>query len=149
MPKTIYTENLDQLFDLPPSNIDLSDIEYGEPCSAGGVTMTSWKKGHGKGRKLSQQEIDCLQKGYRKWQTKWYEENPNYKDKWKKYERIGRDGQKPFARKQAAKNNTTTLTCPHCGKETNIGNAKRWHFDNCGRKRSFSRDEYGRFDKNL
>jgi len=39
MPKTIYTENLDQLFDLPPSNIDLSDIEYGDPVGS------SWNKG--------------------------------------------------------------------------------------------------------
>jgi len=23
------------------------------------------------------------------------------------------------------------LKCPHCGKETNDGNARRWHFDNC------------------
>ena len=23
------------------------------------------------------------------------------------------------------------LTCPHCGKVANIGNAKRWHFGNC------------------
>lgn len=25
------------------------------------------------------------------------------------------------------------LICPHCGKESNEGNAKRWHFDNCRR----------------
>jgi len=30
-----------------------------------------------------------------------------------------------------AKNNYTNLTCPHCGKVSNVGNAKRWHFDNC------------------
>lgn len=24
-----------------------------------------------------------------------------------------------------------TLTCPKCGKEGNVGNMKRWHFDNC------------------
>ena len=26
------------------------------------------------------------------------------------------------------------LTCYHCGKQTNEGNAKRWHFDNCKEK---------------
>jgi hypothetical protein len=26
------------------------------------------------------------------------------------------------------------LTCYHCGKQTNEGNAKRWHFDNCKMK---------------
>lgn len=29
-----------------------------------------------------------------------------------------------------------TLRCPHCGKESNIANAHRWHFDNCKRKDS-------------
>lgn len=29
---------------------------------------------------------------------------------------------------------TIMLTCPHCGKTTNTGNAKRWHFDNCKAK---------------
>lgn len=27
-----------------------------------------------------------------------------------------------------------TLTCPHCGKVSNIANAHRWHFDNCKSK---------------
>ena len=38
------------------------------------------------------------------------------------------------ARSKGGKKNKAILqrvTCPHCGKETNIGNAKRWHFDNC------------------
>lgn len=26
------------------------------------------------------------------------------------------------------------LICPHCGISSSMGNAKRWHFDNCGRK---------------
>jgi hypothetical protein len=26
------------------------------------------------------------------------------------------------------------IACPHCGKEGNIGNMKRWHFDNCKQK---------------
>ena len=29
-----------------------------------------------------------------------------------------------------------TLKCPHCGKESNIANAHRWHFDNCKHKDS-------------
>ena len=29
------------------------------------------------------------------------------------------------------RNNSSVVVCPHCGKSTNIGNAKRWHFDNC------------------
>lgn len=27
--------------------------------------------------------------------------------------------------------NKTELTCPHCNKVGNLGNMKRWHFDNC------------------
>lgn len=27
-----------------------------------------------------------------------------------------------------------TIKCPHCGKESNIANAHRWHLDNCKRK---------------
>jgi hypothetical protein len=29
------------------------------------------------------------------------------------------------------KSNETFLSCPHCNKSNNIGNSKRWHFDNC------------------
>ena len=29
------------------------------------------------------------------------------------------------------KNNSTKITCPHCGKEGQLTNMKRWHFDNC------------------
>lgn len=29
------------------------------------------------------------------------------------------------------KSNVTLLKCPHCNKTNNIGNSKRWHFENC------------------
>lgn len=32
------------------------------------------------------------------------------------------NGTNPWAKK---------IKCPHCGKESNIGNIKRWHFNNC------------------
>ena len=41
--------------------------------------------------------------------------------------------------------NKTILTCPHCSKTGNVGNMKRWHFDNCGNKREILKDEKGRF----
>jgi hypothetical protein len=28
----------------------------------------------------------------------------------------------------------TNMTCPHCNKTTNVGNAKRWHFNKCKEK---------------
>jgi group I intron endonuclease len=30
--------------------------------------------------------------------------------------------------------NSRKATCPHCGMITSLGNAKRWHFDNCKKK---------------
>lgn len=33
-----------------------------------------------------------------------------------------------------SKNNTTILTCPHCHKNGNVPNMKRWHFSNCKSK---------------
>lgn len=32
--------------------------------------------------------------------------------------------------------NNTYLVCPHCGKSNNIGNSKRWHFDNCKKRKN-------------
>jgi hypothetical protein len=37
----------------------------------------------------------------------------------------------PKARKASAKNMTSIVTCPHCGKTCNKMNAIRYHFDNC------------------
>lgn len=34
--------------------------------------------------------------------------------------------------------NATILSCPHCGKLANVGLAKRWHFDNCKFRTSYS-----------
>jgi hypothetical protein len=34
---------------------------------------------------------------------------------------------------RAKVNNSTILKCPKCGMENNVGNSKRWHFDNCKR----------------
>jgi hypothetical protein len=28
-------------------------------------------------------------------------------------------------------NNSTKILCPHCGKEGQLTNMKRWHFDKC------------------
>ena len=38
-----------------------------------------------------------------------------------------------ITRANSLKNRTVfeNVVCPHCGKESNLGNAKRWHFDNC------------------
>ena len=38
------------------------------------------------------------------------------------------------ARFRAIERNRTMLQCPHCNKTNNVGNSKRWHFDNCKSK---------------
>lgn len=38
------------------------------------------------------------------------------------------------ARQGALVRNYTLIKCPHCNKENNVGNHKRWHGDNCGKK---------------
>ena len=93
------------------------------------LTPTAWKPGYepwNKGLKC-----DYLSDNKKKWWDDWKKENPNYKDNWKKYEKKGYAGTAQAAKKTAAKNNTTILECPHCDKRGNIGNMKRWHFDNC------------------
>jgi len=44
------------------------------------------------------------------------------------------------ARQSALKRNYTIIKCPHCNKEANVGNYKRWHGDNCG-KTTFHSEE--------
>ena len=43
-----------------------------------------------------------------------------------------------YGNPDAAKHMNKKIKCPHCEKETNLGNAKRWHFDKCrSREKSF------------
>ena len=42
-------------------------------------------------------------------------------------------GGKVAGKIRAKVNNSNILKCPKCGMENNVGNSKRWHFDNCKR----------------
>lgn len=99
----------------------------------GGKTSTSWKKNHepwSKGKKL-----DYASRNKKIYWENWRKENPSYKEKWKKYEKKGFSEEEKLKRKErTTKRNKTNIKCPHCGKLGNIGNMKRWHFDNCKRK---------------
>lgn len=53
------------------------------------------------------------------------EENPNFGSK--------RTNEQKKRIKESI-NKIENLKCPHCGKEGNPGNMKRWHFDNCGKQ---------------
>ena len=55
-----------------------------------------------------------------------------------RHEELGhvKGGKKYELKGPARIDNTSSLnkiiqTCPHCGKEGNLGNMKRWHFDKC------------------
>ena len=60
---------------------------------------------------------------------KWFKLNPNHKDKWKKYIPKGKENW--IIIDNITKVNSTIIKCPHCCKEGNVGNMKRWHFDKC------------------
>lgn len=76
----------------------------------------------------------------------WEEWHKNNTKKEQIYNRKGYGKQERKERsKRAAERNSTTLECPHCGKTGNVGNMKRWHFDNCGEARKFNKDAKGRF----
>lgn len=96
-------------------------------CGTGGVNNGSFKKGClciNKGKK-----IPVLSEIKKKYWEEWKLKNPNYKDKWKKYIPKGKENW--LRADNTTPLNMTLLECPHCKKISNVGNAKRWHFDKC------------------
>lgn len=100
-------------------------------------TSTTWTEGHvpWNAGKSGVQDLTNLQKGRAKYQEEWHKHNVKkiYVGHWSP----------PV--NHVATLNKKLLTCPHCGKESNAGNAKRWHFDNCGKKREWKRSVDGKF----
>jgi group I intron endonuclease len=98
----------------------------------GGVTSTSFKKGQlpwNTGKKAP-----LISKARKEYWIKWREEHPNYKDKWKKRTRATPERLKEVSEiysKKVTELNKVKVKCPHCSKTGNVGNMKRWHFDNC------------------
>ena len=66
-----------------------------------------------------------------KYWEEWREQNPDYKSKWKVNNRV-RKGYNLNSAKNIKEMNMEKVSCPHCGKQGNVGNMKRWHFENCG-----------------
>lgn len=101
----------------------------------GRITSTSWKKDQvpsNKGKKMP--SVSEARKLYWK---KWKEENPEYKSKWKvnNYKKKGYSDEERERRKfLAISRNSKQSICPHCNKEGQHTNMKRWHFDNCKHK---------------
>lgn len=99
----------------------------------GGKTSTSFRKGCipvNKGKKMP-----TVSKAKKEYWEQWRKENPNYKDKWKKPQRISEERRKELSQiysNKMSNQNKVELECPHCKmKGKGIANMKRWHFDNC------------------
>ena len=105
-------------------------IENIELKGWGGRTPTTWEKGNTPWNKGK----DCpyLSESKKLYWKEWKEKNPDHKEKWKKYEKVGFNSE---ARSERAKDrNKLKATCPHCGKVGQMVNMKRWHFENCRHK---------------
>ena len=97
----------------------------------GGVTPTTWERGNvpwNKGKT-----------GVQPW-TKEQKDAQSHRAK-EMHKRLGHvEGGKPYEKKGHARIDNTSelnkqiLECPHCHKTGNLGNMKRWHFDNCAVK---------------
>lgn len=103
----------------------------------GGVTSGSWKPGHistNKGKKFP-----IISKKRKEYWELWKQENPNYKDQWKKYEKIGvSEESREYYKTTTISRNKIKAICPYCDKEGQMVNMKRWHFEKCRYKNSKS-----------
>lgn len=98
-----------------------------EENGIGGITTTCFKKGDvpfNKGKKMP-----IISQKRKEYWDQWRKDNPDYKSKWKKYIKKGKENW--IRADNTSKLNATLLQCPYCGVECNVGNAKRWHFDKC------------------
>ncbi len=50
------------------------------------------------------------------------------------------ENQRNSAKITATIRNSTIIECPKCGKSANLGNYKRWHGENCGKKTHHSKE---------
>jgi group I intron endonuclease len=100
----------------------------------GGITSTSFKPGHS-GAKISSEGLLKLSAAKIAYWKQWRIENPNYKDNWKTYEKIGwTDAERNNRSERISHINKKLKRCEHCSKESNLGNYNRWHGENCKNK---------------
>ena len=100
-----------------------------EENGIGGVNSGSFKKGNKPWN--AGKTCENISKYRKEYWIKWRLDNPNYKDNWKKRIKKGNSGQIRNGKVIAQRLNSTIISCPHCSKKGNVGNMKRWHFDNC------------------
>jgi hypothetical protein len=98
----------------------------------GGVTQTSFKKGNIPWNKdktgvqpWTQEQKDAQALRAKEWHKKMGHVEGGKPRVYKGHARVD----------NTSELNKTVLECPHCGKTGNVGNMKRWHYDNCRSKR--------------
>ena len=133
MSDTIYHDPIATTLGLQPIHLE-EDYSQCEPREGVG-TSTTWRKGN----------------------TPWNlgipdpAQSERMKKRWEEWHKTNKKKERVYIKKGPSRIDNTSvlnkkiLTCPHCGKEANIGNAKRWHFDNCGKKQTLLRDDNGKF----
>ena len=88
--------------------------------SIGGKKIGGWNKG---------MKFSSISEAKKEYWRKWKLENPDHLEKRKKYVKVGYDTERRST--QAKELNKRKAVCPHCNKEGQHVNMKRWHFDNC------------------
>ena len=125
MSNNIYIASLPKEY-LNPEFVPDTTIPEDAVLSAGGKTKTSFKKGHVPWNKGTSglQDLTILQKARKKYTEEWSLSNIKkpYVGTWSP----------PVD--NVSNLNKTNLTWPHCGKQGNVGNMKRWHFDKCKKR---------------
>jgi hypothetical protein len=94
-----------------------------EENGIGGVTSSSWKPGNisiNKGKKMP--ILSDMKRAY--WEE-WHKYNT------KKESVYIKKGYNSNSKKNVVEMNKAQVSCPHCEKEGQFANMKRWHFDNC------------------
>jgi hypothetical protein len=116
---------------------------YGKICDNTGVLRNKSDGGEGgvinSGCRRKWQSPVCkgmkmpiLSKKKKEYWEKWRKENPDYRKKWKTYEKVGYSIEAREKRAEGARiRNKININCPHCGKSGQLANMIRWHFDNC------------------
>jgi hypothetical protein len=102
-----------------------------EERGQGGITTNQWKKGStpwNKGKVGSQPPWTEERKNAQSERAKRLHRDLGHVEGGKRAQYIKKG---PARIDNTSSLNTIILTCPHCGKEGNLGNMKRWHFDNC------------------
>ena len=131
-----YASQPEPWFDFEPIQSDMifddnEDLyEDAKLTRWGGITPTSWEKGHKPWNK--NKRCSYISKSKKAYWEEWKKKNPDHIEKRKKYVKVGFDSQTRSER--VKKLNEKKATCPYCNKVGQLANMKRWHFEKCRHK---------------